>query len=155
MYVLCIYHDIEYLVFSCSVRVILIFISGKTEFFSVNNASDEENFVLNLFQPRIDEKHVKWLHLRIRPSTVPFLDPEKFKGKTKKYLVDGRWTLAFRDEQSCKAAEAMVVEEMKLQQDAVRKQLRPLLELGMPEDGLQHHQPSQETLSDDDGSETD
>ncbi|KAM0901833.1 hypothetical protein ACQ4PT_019699 [Festuca glaucescens] len=105
--------------------------------------------------PRIDEKHVKWLHLRIRPSTVPFLDPEKFKGKTKKYLVDGRWTLAFRDEQSCKAAEAMVVEEMKLQQDAVRKQLRPLLELGMPEDGLQHPQPSQETLSDDYGSETD
>uniref|UniRef100_A0ACD5U947 Uncharacterized protein n=1 Tax=Avena sativa TaxID=4498 RepID=A0ACD5U947_AVESA len=103
--------------------------------------------------PRIDEKHVKWLHLRIRPATAPFLDPEKFKGKTKKYLVDGRWTLAFRDEQSCKAAEAMVMEEMKLQQDAVGKQIKPLLELGIPEDGLQHpQQPSPETLSDDDGS---
>ena len=94
------------------------------------------------------------MHLRIRPTTAPFLDPEKFKGKTKKYLVDGRWTLAFRDEQTCKAAEAMVMEEMKLQQDAVGKQLKPLLELGMPEDGLQHPQPSLETLSDD-GSVTD
>ncbi|KAF7008809.1 hypothetical protein CFC21_023487 [Triticum aestivum] len=99
--------------------------------------------------PRTDEKHVKWLHLNIRPSTVPFLDPEKFKGKTKKYLVDGRWTLAFRDEQSCKAAEAMVIEEMKLQQDAVREQLKALLELNMPENGLQHPQLSQETSSDD------
>ncbi|VAH31281.1 unnamed protein product [Triticum turgidum subsp. durum] len=99
--------------------------------------------------PRTDEKHVKWLHLNIRPSTVPFLDPEKFKGKTKKYLVDGRWTLAFRDEQSCKAAEAMVIEEMKLQQDAVGKQLKALLELNMPENGLQHPQLSQETSSDD------
>ncbi|CAO2041874.1 unnamed protein product [Urochloa humidicola] len=100
--------------------------------------------------PRIDEKHEKWLHLRIRPSTLPFLDSEKHKGKTKKYLVDGRWTLAFSDEQSCKAAEAIVIEEMKLQQDAVRKHLQPLVELDMPEDGLQHRQPSlHETLSDD------
>ncbi|KQJ82044.1 protein TRANSPARENT TESTA 9 isoform X1 [Brachypodium distachyon] len=99
--------------------------------------------------PRTDEKHPKWLHLRIRPSTVPFLDPEKFKGKAKKYLVDGRWTLAFRDEQACMAAEAMVMEEMKLQQEAVAKQLKPLVELDMPEDGLQHPQPSQQTLSDD------
>ncbi|CAN6242258.1 unnamed protein product, partial [Urochloa humidicola] len=100
--------------------------------------------------PRIDEKHEKWLHLRIRPSTLPFLDSEKHKGKIKKYLVDGRWTLAFSDEQSCKAAEAMVIEEMKLQQDAVRKQLQPLVEFDMPEDGLQHRQPSlHETLSDD------
>nr|CAB3486626.1 unnamed protein product [Digitaria exilis] len=100
--------------------------------------------------PRIDEKHEKWLHLRIRPSTLPFLDSEKHKGKTKKYLVDGRWTLAFSDEQSCKAAETMVIEEMKLQQDAVGKQLQPLVEFDMPEDGLQHPQPpSHETPSDD------
>nr|CAD40431.3 OSJNBa0035B13.4 [Oryza sativa Japonica Group] len=86
--------------------------------------------------PRIDEKHAKWLHLRIRPSTVPFLDTEKYKGKTRKYLVDGRWTLAFRDEQSCKEAETMVIEEMKLQQGAVGEQLKLLLEFDMPEDGI-------------------
>ncbi|KAG8063993.1 hypothetical protein GUJ93_ZPchr0004g39941 [Zizania palustris] len=99
--------------------------------------------------PRIDEKHAKWLHLRIRPSTVPFLDPEKYKGKTKKHLVDGRWTLAFRDEQSCKAAETMVIEEMKLQQDAVREQLKLLVEFDMPADGLPHPCSSHETTSDD------
>uniref|UniRef100_A0A0D9ZIK9 FPL domain-containing protein n=1 Tax=Oryza glumipatula TaxID=40148 RepID=A0A0D9ZIK9_9ORYZ len=99
--------------------------------------------------PRIDEKHAKWLHLRIRPSTVPFLDTEKYKGKTRKYLVDGRWTLAFRDEQSCKEAETMVIEEMKLQQGAVGEQLKLLLEFDMPEDGLQHPCSSHETTSDD------
>ncbi|XP_066348518.1 protein TRANSPARENT TESTA 9-like isoform X3 [Miscanthus floridulus] len=99
--------------------------------------------------PRIDTKHEKWLHLRIRPSSVPFLDTEKHKAKTKKYLVDGRWTLAFSDEQSCKVAESMVIEEMKLQRDAVGEQLKPLVEFDMPEDGLQHAQPSHETPSDD------
>ncbi|OEL26914.1 Protein CLEC16A-like protein [Dichanthelium oligosanthes] len=102
--------------------------------------------------PRIDEKHEKWLHLRIRPSTLPFLDSEKHKGKTKKYLVDGRWTLAFSDEQSCKAAQTMVIEEMKLQQDSVGKQLQPLVEFDMPEDGLQHPQPSLHETPPDDGS---
>lgn len=105
--------------------------------------------IFTLFQPRIDEKHAKWLHLRIRPSTVPFLDTEKYKGKTRKYLVDGRWTLAFRDEQSCKEAETMVIEEMKLQQGAVGEQLKLLLEFDMPEDGLQHPCSSHETTSDD------
>ncbi|GJN27904.1 hypothetical protein PR202_gb15967 [Eleusine coracana subsp. coracana] len=99
--------------------------------------------------PRIDENHVKWLHLRIRPSTVPFLDPEKYKGKTKKHLVDGRWTLAFGDEQSCKAAETMVIEEMKLQQNAIGKQLKSLVQFEMPEDGLQNPLTLHETASDD------
>jgi protein CLEC16A len=91
---------------------------------------------------------VKWLHLRIRPPTVPFLDPEKYKGKAKKY-IDGRWTLAFGDEQSCKAAETMVVEEIKLQQDAIGKQLKPLVEFEMPEDGLQNSHTLHETASND------
>ncbi|XP_072989463.1 protein TRANSPARENT TESTA 9 isoform X2 [Typha latifolia] len=82
--------------------------------------------------PKIDEKHPKWLHLRIRPSTLPFLDPAKHDGFGKgklQILVDGRWTLAFRDEQACKAAESMIIEEMNLQQREVEKRLRPLLEL--------------------------
>ncbi|KAH7674728.1 CLEC16A/TT9 N-terminal protein [Dioscorea alata] len=65
--------------------------------------------------PRIDDKHLKWLHLRIRPSTLPSLDPSKYDGFGKgkaKALVDGRWTLAFRDEQSCKLAESMIIEEL-------------------------------------------
>lgn len=121
-------------------------------FFCRRNASHAHILGFALFQPRIDEKHEKWLHLRIRPSTLPFLDSEKHRGKTKKYLVDGRWTLAFSDEQSCKAAEVMVIKEMKLQQDAVGKQLQPLVEFDMPEDGLQHPQPSLQDTPSDDGS---
>ncbi|KAE9601632.1 hypothetical protein Lalb_Chr13g0299881 [Lupinus albus] len=82
--------------------------------------------------PRIDEKHSKWLHLRIRPSSLPFLDPAKFSdhGKMKKKtLVDGRWTLAFRDEESCKSAFAMIVEETNFLSDEVHRRLKPLLNL--------------------------
>ncbi|XP_074564364.1 protein TRANSPARENT TESTA 9 isoform X2 [Curcuma longa] len=80
--------------------------------------------------PKIDEKHPKWLHLRIRPSIFPFLDltkPDVFnKGKVKN-LVDGRWTLAFKDEEACKAAESMLVEEINLQQGEVERRLKLLL----------------------------
>ena len=124
----------------------------KEDFCCRCNASHNHILGFAFFQPRIDDKHEKWLHLRIRPSTLPFLDSEKHKGKAKKYLVDGRWTLAFSDEQSCKAAETMVIEEMKLQQDAVGKQLQPLVEFNMPEDGLQHPQPSSDETPSDDGS---
>ncbi|XP_038983749.1 protein TRANSPARENT TESTA 9-like isoform X2 [Phoenix dactylifera] len=85
--------------------------------------------------PRIDEKHSKWLHLRIRPSTLPFLDPAKYdafsKGKSK-ILVDGRWTLAFRDEQACKTAESMIIEGINLLCREVEERLKPLLELDIP-----------------------
>lgn len=81
--------------------------------------------------PRIDDKHTKWLHLSIRPSTLPVVDPTKFsasKGKTKS-LIDGRWTLAFRDEESCKSAFSMLLEEMDLLSNEVDRRLKPLLKL--------------------------
>ncbi|MED6216513.1 Protein TRANSPARENT TESTA 9, variant 2 [Stylosanthes scabra] len=86
--------------------------------------------------PKIDDKHPKWLHLRIRPSSLPFLDSAKFNdhGKSKKALIDGRWTLAFRDEESCKSAFMMIVEEMGLQSDEVHRRLKPLLNLEMATD---------------------
>ncbi|XP_010541101.1 PREDICTED: uncharacterized protein LOC104814647 isoform X2 [Tarenaya hassleriana] len=82
--------------------------------------------------PQIDEKHHRWLHLRIRPSTLPFLDPAKrgVYGKLKsKGLVDGRWTLAFRDEESCKSAYSMVMYQIDRQRNEVERRLKPLLEL--------------------------
>ncbi|KAK0571130.1 hypothetical protein LWI29_011514 [Acer saccharum] len=82
--------------------------------------------------PRIDEKHSRWLHLRIRPSTLPFTDSAKATAYSKlkaKALVDGRWTLAFRDEESCKSALSMILEEMNLQSVEVERRLRPLLDL--------------------------
>lgn len=72
------------------------------------------------------------MHLRIRPSTLPFLDPSKYNGfgKTKmKVLVDGRWTLAFREEQVCKTAHSMVIEAMNLQQKEVERLVNQLLEI--------------------------
>ncbi|XP_004296503.1 PREDICTED: uncharacterized protein LOC101298213 [Fragaria vesca subsp. vesca] len=83
-------------------------------------------------KPKIDDKHSKWLHLRIRPSTLPSMDPARSGayGKVKtKALVDGRWTLAFRDEESCKSALAMILEELKLQTNEVDRRLKPLLDL--------------------------
>ncbi|XP_022965446.1 uncharacterized protein LOC111465350 [Cucurbita maxima] len=82
--------------------------------------------------PRIDEKHSRWLHLRIRPSTLPFLYPAKHgtpsKLKTKPF-VDGRWILAFQDEDSCKSALSMVLEEINLQSKEVERRLKPLVDL--------------------------
>ncbi|KAG6769387.1 hypothetical protein POTOM_025018 [Populus tomentosa] len=80
--------------------------------------------------PTIDQKHSRWVHLRIRPSTLPFLDPAKLitHGKAKtKAPVDGRWTLAFMDDESCKSAFSMILEEIDLQSKEVEKRLKPLL----------------------------
>ncbi|KAJ8562465.1 hypothetical protein K7X08_011756 [Anisodus acutangulus] len=82
--------------------------------------------------PRIDEKHMRWLHLRIRPSSFPYIDAAKhtFNAKVKsKDLVDGRWTLAFRDEDSCKAAFSMIIEELKLLSDEVERRIKPMLDI--------------------------
>lgn len=84
------------------------------------------------FQPRIDEKHPKWLHLRIRPSTLPFLDPTKrgvYEKLKSKGLVDGRWTLAFRDDDSCSSACSMVLHEIDLQCREVERRLKSLFDL--------------------------
>ncbi|GLT97385.1 hypothetical protein SLE2022_149520 [Rubroshorea leprosula] len=84
--------------------------------------------------PRIDDKHPRWLHLRIRPSTLPFMDPAKSDssayGETKiKALLDGRWTLAFRDDASCKTALFMILEEINLQSEEVERRLKAVLDL--------------------------
>lgn len=88
--------------------------------------------LLFVIQPRIDEKHRKWLHLRIRPSSLPFLDPtkrgvyEKFKSKG---LVDGKWTLAFMSDESCHSACSMVEREIDRQCSEVERRLQPLFDL--------------------------
>lgn len=63
---------------------------------------------------------------------MPFLDPAKSGAYAKvksKTLVDGRWTLAFRDEESCRSAYSMILEEMNLQSSEVEGRVRPLLDL--------------------------
>lgn len=82
--------------------------------------------------PRIDDKHATWLHLWIRSSCLPFQDPVQLKDYRKKKTkasVDGRWTLAFRDEETCKSAFLMIVEEINFLSDEVHRRLKPLLNL--------------------------
>nr|GMC93202.1 protein TRANSPARENT TESTA 9-like isoform X1 [Ipomoea batatas] len=84
--------------------------------------------------PRIDDKHSRWLHLRIRPSSFPYFDTGKYPSpspsKVKvKALVDGRWTLAFRDEESCKSALSMILEEINFQSVEVERRIKPLLDI--------------------------
>ncbi|KAG6598900.1 Protein TRANSPARENT TESTA 9, partial [Cucurbita argyrosperma subsp. sororia] len=93
--------------------------------------------------PRIDEKHPRWLHLRIRPSTLPFLDhPAKYGTplnlKTKPF-VDGRWILAFQDDDTCKSALSMVLEEINLQSQEVERRLKPLIDLERAVDSSKMH----------------
>ncbi|XP_020580323.1 uncharacterized protein LOC110024604 [Phalaenopsis equestris] len=103
--------------------------------------------------PRIDEKHPKWLNLRIRPSNLPVLDSKHnplSRPKTK-VLVDGRWTLAFRDDQDCNSAKSMVTKELHLLQNQVAETLKPLFDdhtmifsskpLHKSSDGLLEEQP--------------
>lgn len=81
--------------------------------------------------PKIDEKHPRWLHLRIRPFNIPLLDSRKVRTSAPiskaKGVVDGRWTVAFSDEQACKSAMSSVLEEMMMQRSAIQKELEPLL----------------------------
>ncbi|XP_022929617.1 uncharacterized protein LOC111436147 isoform X5 [Cucurbita moschata] len=93
--------------------------------------------------PRMDEKHPRWLHLRIRPSTLPFLDhPAKYGTplnlKTKPF-VDGRWILAFQDDNTCKSALSMVLEEINLQSQEVERRLKPLIDLERAVDSSKMH----------------
>uniref|UniRef100_A0A1J3E733 Protein CLEC16A-like protein n=1 Tax=Noccaea caerulescens TaxID=107243 RepID=A0A1J3E733_NOCCA len=83
-------------------------------------------------EPRIDEKHQNWLNLIIRPSSLPFLDPTKrgvYEKLKSKGLVDGRWVLAFDDDESCYSAYSMVASEIDLQCSEVERRLKPLFDL--------------------------
>lgn len=78
----------------------------------------------------MDEDHPKWLHLRIRSPHAPTTDIAKLGGggrpRTRR-LVDGRWTLAFADDKTCKYAQEAVLEEIEIQRLAVQQVLEPLL----------------------------
>lgn len=82
--------------------------------------------------PKVDEDHPKWLHLRIRSPHSPSTDVGKVgtSGRPRvRRLVDGRWTLAFPDEKTCKYAQTAVLEEMDIQRSALQQVLEPLLDV--------------------------
>ncbi|KAL8153457.1 hypothetical protein V2J09_011217, partial [Rumex salicifolius] len=81
--------------------------------------------------PIVDDKHPKWLHLRIRPSSLPSTDTLRSvaEGRAKgRPLVDGRWTLAFRDQDTCKTAHSIILQEMEFQRKEVGRRIKPLLD---------------------------
>lgn len=81
--------------------------------------------------PRVDEKHATWLHLRIRSPHQPLADVGKLglpKTSPKvKNLVDGRWTLAFDDAESCKHACDFIQDKLASQCQAIRHIVSPFL----------------------------
>lgn len=79
--------------------------------------------MVGILQPRIDEKHATWLHLRIRSPHQPLADVGK-RGLPKtsprnKNLVDGRWVLAFEDAEACKHACLFIQNKLANLRDAV------------------------------------
>lgn len=79
--------------------------------------------------PKVDKDHPKWLHLRIRSPHYPSAEFGKVgTGRSRvRRLVDGRWTLAFPDEQTCNHAQEAVTEEIDIQRLAVAQVLEPFL----------------------------
>lgn len=87
--------------------------------------------ILGMWQPRVDEKHATWLHLRIRSPHQPMADVGKLRlPKTSpkvKNLVDGRWTLAFDDAEACKHACLFIQDKLASQCRAIRHIVSPFL----------------------------
>jgi len=84
-----------------------------------------------LIQPKIDEEHSSWLHLRIRE-----FDPQFYSMKARRnhlsmpddHTADGRWTLGFPNARACEEAQLAILNEMGKQRSAVEYMLAPLLE---------------------------
>lgn len=83
--------------------------------------------------PRVDEKHATWLHLRVRSPHQPLADVGKLHSpKTSlknKQLADGRWTLAFADADSCLHACLSIQNHVANQRHAVSLIVSPFLDL--------------------------
>eukprot|EP01018_Ginkgo_biloba_P016707 Gb_04682 [translate_table: standard] len=86
-------------------------------------------------KPKIDENHPRWLHLQIRSPAFPSIETQTVGNSTDRYRtnqsIDGRWTLAFSDDQTCKFAKSVILEEMATQSSFVKHMLEPLLVYGM------------------------
>lgn len=84
-----------------------------------------------LIQPKIDEDHPSWLHLRIRE-----FDPQFYTIKARgnhlsmphDHLADGRWTLGFPNAKACEEAQLAILNEITKQRSAVEYVLAPLLQ---------------------------
>jgi len=82
-------------------------------------------------KPKIDENHQRWLHLRIRADDTTSLDSQIVGVSSRRYrtyrVPDGKWTLAFSDEQACKYAKSTILEEISTQTSFVKGALESML----------------------------
>ncbi|XP_057855408.1 protein TRANSPARENT TESTA 9 isoform X4 [Cryptomeria japonica] len=79
-------------------------------------------------KPKVDEIHPRWLHLQIRADLPSFGSKIAAIGRYRtNQMSDGRWTLAFSDEQACKYANLMILDEMAIQKSFVKYALESLL----------------------------
>ncbi|KAG8483814.1 hypothetical protein CXB51_023387 [Gossypium anomalum] len=80
-----------------------------------------------LSQPRIDEDHPTWLHLRIREFEPNFVKAKGSQSKVSTPPADGRWTLGFHSAKACETARLLILEETCKQRSSVESMLAPLL----------------------------
>ena len=83
-----------------------------------------------LIQPKIDEDHPSWLHLRIR-GFDPRLYATNGRGShlnLSDHMEDGRWTLGFPAAQACEDARVTILNQMIKQRSAAERILAPLLQ---------------------------
>lgn len=92
-------------------------------------------------QPKIDEVHPTWLHLRIREVDPKFATNKiNFShSNVSNHPTDGKWTLGFSNAEACKAARSLILEETRKQRSKVQSLLSPLLHNDWPEDILNGH----------------
>lgn len=82
-------------------------------------------------KPKIDENHQRWLQLRIRADDMASLDSQIVGMSSSRYrtyrVPDGKWILAFSDEQACKYARSIILEEIARQSSFVKRALESML----------------------------
>ena len=79
-------------------------------------------------QPKIDEDHPTWLHLRIREFDPKFITAKGKHSTVSDPSADGRWTLGFLSVKACETARLLVLEEACKQRSFVESILAPLLQ---------------------------
>lgn len=99
--------------------------------FDANALTSQPFFFSHLLQrqPKIDEAHPTWLHLRIREFDPKFdqIKNKDHQSGMSNHVADGRWVLGFPNDKACEAARWVILEETRKQRSSVESLLSPLL----------------------------
>eukprot|EP00898_Chlorokybus_atmophyticus_P006607 jgi/Chlat1/6948/Chrsp52S06614 len=98
-------------------------------------------------QPTVDREHPKWLHLVVR-SPLPPRDHSievgggQMFGGARRRLSDGRWTVAFSDEEKSANAFKLVIDYMGLLQSSTKQAFAPMLQDSLATSSMSSAPPS-------------